>query len=336
MSQVDTQKSKDEATTRPGVSETDKNFIQKFRERTLKIRLFLGLSSLIIGLLAAHLALFQWTERADVHYLLGEYAKYVCAYGGFLAMISGAMLVNDYFSHKSIFKKKRNSSTLSPRYLKEKNVSERIVRNRLRNLRRVLISMPSVISLFILLPTAFSVISYTATVHITIKSTPIYYFHRIDLSQVTPPGKLMDTALPSLNQSETLYELLRGETVYFYSPMLPQSTIVNGTWLLYLWASTASAGKVSRLTVQIHVVSADGTIEKAVIGSLTDVVIDYGYSERMIPITGSYANISSTDRIRLTLHAQTGSENDSKGLKFYYDGYGAHQTLYHETRLEPP
>jgi hypothetical protein len=30
------------------------------------------------------------------YYLLGEYARYVCAYGGFAATIFGAMLINEF------------------------------------------------------------------------------------------------------------------------------------------------------------------------------------------------------------------------------------------------
>jgi hypothetical protein len=103
-----------------------------------------------------------------------------------------------------------------------------------------------------------------------------------------------------------------------------------------MWASTVSSGKVSRLTVQIHVASSDGSTLKATVGSVADVVIDYGYFERNITISGSDVNIASTDRIRLTLYAQTGATNDAKGMSFYYDGYGTYQSLYHETRMQLP
>jgi hypothetical protein len=63
----------------------------------VRVRLALGSVSLVIGLLAANFGLFNWTERTDLFYLLGNYARYVCAYGGFAAMIFGAMLVNDFF-----------------------------------------------------------------------------------------------------------------------------------------------------------------------------------------------------------------------------------------------
>lgn len=61
-----------------------------------EIRLILGLTSVGIGLFAANLALFHWVEQTGVYHLLGEYAKYVCAYGGFGAMIFGSMLINDF------------------------------------------------------------------------------------------------------------------------------------------------------------------------------------------------------------------------------------------------
>jgi hypothetical protein len=63
----------------------------------LKVRLLLGCVSLGIGLLAANLALFGWQNPEGFFYLLGEYAHYACAYGGFAAIIFGAMLVNDFF-----------------------------------------------------------------------------------------------------------------------------------------------------------------------------------------------------------------------------------------------
>lgn len=176
--------------------------------------------------------------------------------------------------------------------------------------------------------------SYTATLNIAVKL--VYYLHRTDLTVVTPAGKLMNTTRPPSSQSETTYTITRGGSIYFYTPPLSAGTIGGGTWTLYLWASTVSSGKVSSLTVGIYVVSSDGSTEKAVIGSVTDVIIDYGYSERAITISGSAANITSTDRIRLTLYAQTGATNDAKGMSFYYDGYGTYQTLYHETRMQLP
>jgi len=62
----------------------------------LKVRLLLGCVSLVVGLLAANLALFGWRNPDGFFYLLGEYAHYACAYGGFAATIFGAMMINDF------------------------------------------------------------------------------------------------------------------------------------------------------------------------------------------------------------------------------------------------
>jgi hypothetical protein len=78
----------------------------------LENRLLLGVVSLGVGLFAANLALFNWIERTGLSYLLANYARYVCAYGGFGAMIFGAMLVNDFFVKKQYAKKKRSESEL--------------------------------------------------------------------------------------------------------------------------------------------------------------------------------------------------------------------------------
>ena len=67
-----------------------------------RVRLSLGCVSLVVGFLAANFGLFNWVERTDLFYLLGNYARYVCAYGGFAAMIFGAMLVNDFFALRKL------------------------------------------------------------------------------------------------------------------------------------------------------------------------------------------------------------------------------------------
>lgn len=60
-----------------------------------KVKFALGAISVIFGLLGACIALFRWVERTGFQSLFGEFAQYVCAFGGFIAMICGAMLVND-------------------------------------------------------------------------------------------------------------------------------------------------------------------------------------------------------------------------------------------------
>jgi len=68
----------------------------------IKVRLLLGCVSLVIGLLAANLALFGWRNLDGFFYLLGEYAHYACAYGGFAAIIFGSMLINDFFVLRNV------------------------------------------------------------------------------------------------------------------------------------------------------------------------------------------------------------------------------------------
>ena len=46
--------------------------------------------------MAANFALFGWGTPAGFLYFLGENARYVCAFGGFAAIISGSMLINDF------------------------------------------------------------------------------------------------------------------------------------------------------------------------------------------------------------------------------------------------
>lgn len=202
--------------------------------------------------------------------------------------------------------------------------------NKIHSIALLFITLP----FYLLQPAAATSFSYTATVDIVIKR--VYYLHRTDLTTVTPAGKLMNTTRPPSSQSETTLAIARGGSAYFYTPQLSSGSVESGTWILYIWASTVSSGKVSSLTVRIHLVSSDGSTEKATIGSITDFVIDYGYSERTITISGSAVTISSGDRIRLTLYAETGATNDAKGMRFYYDGYGTYQTLNHETRLQLP
>lgn len=201
--------------------------------------------------------------------------------------------------------------------------------------RKGIVALLLIISLFLPYSTiVFSLQSYTATVNITVK--PVYYPHRDDVSGLTPSGKLMNTTKPPSGQSETTYQIIRGSSVYFYTPALSGGSIQSELWKLYIWASTASSGKSSQLTVQIHLVSSDGSIIKATIGSIANIAIDYDYAERVITVAGSAVTITSGDRIRLMLLSQTGATNDPSGIIFYYDGYGTYETQGHETRLRPP
>ena len=75
----------------------------------MRIRLILGGVSLIAGLLAANLAFFHWHQQDNIYYLMGDYARYACAYGGFAAMILGSMLINDFYNIRKYLKETSDS-----------------------------------------------------------------------------------------------------------------------------------------------------------------------------------------------------------------------------------
>lgn len=121
---------------------------------------FLGLVTLVVGLSAANLALFNWVERANLHYLLGDYARYVCAYGGFASMILGAMLVNDFLVHR-----KAHGARLAPyggpgKVAKEGTMLRRSVDRKVKSFSVAFVLL--FLSVHPLLVT--SLVSYTATV----------------------------------------------------------------------------------------------------------------------------------------------------------------------------
>ena len=84
----------------------------------VKMKFALGLITLIVGFIGASIALFQWVERTGVHYLFGDYARYVLGFGGFAAMIFGAMLINDAWVLSNVMKGKfrflTNHTTTKP------------------------------------------------------------------------------------------------------------------------------------------------------------------------------------------------------------------------------
>lgn len=92
-----------------GITETSKKLDQDVRPDYLlekrvpyqKVKLVLGCLSLVVGLLAANYALFGWVTPANSFYFLGEYARYACAYGGFGAIVSGSMMINDFLILRS-------------------------------------------------------------------------------------------------------------------------------------------------------------------------------------------------------------------------------------------
>ena len=72
----------------------------------LEVKFALGSITLIVGFIGASIALFQWIERTGAQYLFGDYSRYVLGFGGFAAMIFGAMLINDVWVLSNVMKGK--------------------------------------------------------------------------------------------------------------------------------------------------------------------------------------------------------------------------------------
>ncbi|MDH5779482.1 MAG: DUF2341 domain-containing protein [Candidatus Bathyarchaeota archaeon] len=127
----------------------------KQRTPYLKIRFALGLVTLVVGFVATNFVLFHWVEQTVIYDPLGDYARYVCAYGGFAAMIFGAMAVNDFLVFRKVSKGKhaKDNETVDRRH---------------KNGGKIIAASALAILLFMLCPIVVSsTVSYTATVTIT-------------------------------------------------------------------------------------------------------------------------------------------------------------------------
>jgi hypothetical protein len=153
----------------------------KQRTPYLKIRFALGLVTLVIGFIATNFVLFHWVEQTVIYDPLGDYARYVCAYGGFAAMIFGAMVVNDFLVFRKVSKGKqvKDNETVDKAH---KNIGKTIAASALT------------ILLFMLCPIVVSsIVTYTATVTITPRNwwNPNYEYRSqitIDNNQASPLG----------------------------------------------------------------------------------------------------------------------------------------------------
>jgi hypothetical protein len=143
----------------------------ELNSRDLRIKLVLGSVSLAIGIFATHLALFRWVEQTGLYYLLGDYARYVCAYGGFGAMIFGAMLVNDFMVLRKVLKEKQRVDYGITIYTDFLNKEEEVVTKKSKSAKGKKQKIVSVYLAFLLLMlstmTVYSNVLYTATVNIT-------------------------------------------------------------------------------------------------------------------------------------------------------------------------
>jgi len=136
----------------------------------LKIKLILGIVSIVIGLLAANIALFNWIEETTFHYLLGDYARYVCAYSGFAAMIFGAMLVNDFIVLRSYQKPSQSIEFI----VEEADKISVNVESKNSKLKKIASSILVLLLFFNLASmTVFAYMSYVATV--TVEARMVVY-----------------------------------------------------------------------------------------------------------------------------------------------------------------
>jgi len=78
----------------------------KHKIQYLKVKFSLGFVSVVVGFTGATIALFEWVERTGVQYFFGEYCRYVLGFGGFVAMIFGALLVNDAWVLRDVLRGK--------------------------------------------------------------------------------------------------------------------------------------------------------------------------------------------------------------------------------------
>ena len=127
----------------------------KQRISHLKLRFALGLVTLVVGFIATNFVLFHWVEHTVIYDPLADYARYVCAYGGFAAMIFGAMVVNDFLVLRKVSKD-------------EHTKNNETVDRRPQNGGKIVAASALAILLFMLCPIIVSsTVSYTATATIT-------------------------------------------------------------------------------------------------------------------------------------------------------------------------
>lgn len=142
----------------------------KRKNEYLKIRFAIGLVSLVVGFSTANLVLFHWVEQAGPNYLIGSYARYVCAYGSFGGMIFGALLINDFLVYRKASRRRKASKGITVFYREGEKLEQekRITVRGRRNRKLVEATVPLVFVLFMsFFMIAYGIVTYTATVNIT-------------------------------------------------------------------------------------------------------------------------------------------------------------------------
>ncbi|MEM2995389.1 MAG: hypothetical protein QXI91_05175 [Candidatus Bathyarchaeia archaeon] len=145
----------------------------------LKFKLALGLAALLVGLWAANMAMFNWVEQTNKPYVLGAYARYMCAYGGFAAMIFGAMLINEFLIYKNALKRRNNEKQkIGWFYPRGKTRAEKLTNQRKANVgHTIMVVSLTILLLVLLIAIVAGAVSYTATVTM-IPNFPAFIYYR--------------------------------------------------------------------------------------------------------------------------------------------------------------
>ncbi|MEM2972401.1 MAG: hypothetical protein QW270_08310 [Candidatus Bathyarchaeia archaeon] len=145
----------------------------------LKFKFALGFVTLLIGLWAANMAMFNWVEQTNQPYMLGAYARYMCAYGGFAAIIFGAMLINEFLIYKNALKRKNvKKQEIEGFYPHGKTKAETLTNQRKTDMGHTIMIVSIAILLFMLLITiAAGTVSYIATV-VVMPRVPAFIYYR--------------------------------------------------------------------------------------------------------------------------------------------------------------
>ncbi len=72
----------------------------------IKMKLIIGSITLVVGLVVANMALFQWLKWMDVQQLFGNYAGYVLGLVGLVASFLGIMLIREAWLLRNVLKRK--------------------------------------------------------------------------------------------------------------------------------------------------------------------------------------------------------------------------------------
>jgi len=76
----------------------------RHKVRHLAVKFVLGLATLVVGLICAVYVMFQRTESVGIQYTFGGLNRYVLGLSSIIAIVAGAMLLNDAWVLREILK----------------------------------------------------------------------------------------------------------------------------------------------------------------------------------------------------------------------------------------